>query len=202
MGEMSPIGYWLNNVMRRKTFSEMARSREEEMELERHHARTSEEPGFWGAQGAGALFMARNTGRILFSFRSADVNEGHTWGVFGGAIDPGESPAVAAKREAEEEAGYDAGAHDIIPLFVFQSGKFRYHNFVILVPREFEPKPYEGPEAYYDDPPGNWESEDFIWTSFGKWPTPLHFGAAALLKDPKSLARLKNLALKFSAERR
>jgi len=146
--------------------------------------------------------MARDTGRILFSFRSPNVNEGHTWGTFGGAIDPGETPAVAAKREAEEEAGYDAKADDIIPLFVFTSGSFRYHNFVILVPHEFEPAPYEGPEAYYSDPPGNWESEDFVWTTFGNWPKPLHFGAAALLGDRKSLETLKRLAFQFSPKRR
>ena len=184
--------------MRRKTFTEMARSREEEMELERIHGREQAKTGFWGAQGAGSLFMARDTGRILFSFRSAHVNEGHTWGTYGGAIDPGESPAAAAKREAEEEAGYDAQASDIIPLYVFQSGDFRYSNFLILTPSEFEPRPYEGVEAYYSDPIGNWESEDFVWTTFGNWPEPLHFGAEALLKDPKSLATMKQLAQQFS----
>ena len=186
-------------MKKKLSFSEMARSREEEMELERYHQQHSA-PGFWGAQGAGVLFMARDTGRILFSLRSVSVEQPHTWGTYGGAIDPGETPAVAAKREAEEEAGYDAKASEIIPLFVFQSGSFRFSNFLILTPSEFEPKPYEGEEAYYADPPGNWESESHVWTSFGNWPEPLHFGAAALLKDPASYQTIQKLAAQFSGQ--
>jgi hypothetical protein len=41
---------------------------------------------FWGNLGAGILPISR-TGRILIAYRSLDVNEPHTWGIFGGKLD-------------------------------------------------------------------------------------------------------------------
>ena len=68
----------------------------------RDHGLALEETGFWGRQAAGCLFLAKNTGRILIAHRSWAVLEPGTWGGFGGAIDEGEDPAEAARREALE----------------------------------------------------------------------------------------------------
>lgn len=117
---------------------------------------------FWGSQGAGAIFMAEDTGRILLQHRSSYVNEPNTWGVIGGAIDSGEDPKEAMEREVQEETGYH-GPMKSESLYTFKSGKFRYHNFLVTVPHEFEPK-------------HGWESQGHVWTTLDDLPEPLHFG--------------------------
>ena len=61
----------------------------------------------WGAHG-GAGLLLRHVPRsgepvYLLAERSRWVDEGGTWGMPGGAIHDGESPEVAAHREANEE---------------------------------------------------------------------------------------------------
>lgn len=132
---------------------------------------TDETGKFWGAQGAGAIFLAADTGRILLQHRSPYVNEPNTWGTIGGAIDAGEDPQEAMKREAEEETGYH-GEMKVDPIFVFKSGKFQYHNFVVTVPKEFDPK-------------DSWESQGHVWTTIDDLPKPLHFGFVSALPSLK-----------------
>jgi ADP-ribose pyrophosphatase YjhB (NUDIX family) len=101
------------------------------------------------------------------------VEQPGTWGTWGGAIDEQEDPADAVKREVQEEAGY-SGPLRLIPLRVFRhpSG-FRYHNFLALVPQEFEPQL-------------NWETQGSRWFEPGHWPQPLHPGMVSLLQDARS----------------
>ena len=95
----------------------------------------------------------------------------------GGAIDSDEIPKEAAKREVQEEAGYD-GETEMIPLSVFEKGTFKYHNFLAIVDEEFEPKL-------------NWETQDYKWVDFGDWPQPLHFGLQSLLaKDSQKIKEI------------
>src|SRR3954451_4653610 len=63
----------------------------------------------WGRFGAAGLLLTdpARTGVVL-QHRSPRVHQGDTWGVPGGALDPGEDAAAAALREAHEEAGIDA----------------------------------------------------------------------------------------------
>ena len=42
---------------------------------------------FYGDKGAGILPICKKTGRILVAYRSLEVNEPHTWGIFGGKLD-------------------------------------------------------------------------------------------------------------------
>lgn len=130
-------------------------------------AYTDESGKFWGAQGAGAVFLAEDTGRILIQHRSPYVNEPNTWGVIGGAIDAQEDPQAAMEREVHEETGYN-GQMRVEKLYVFQSGKFRYTNFLVTVPHEFSP--HHG-----------WESQGHVWTTLDDLPEPLHFGFKAVL---------------------
>ncbi|MGA7688897.1 MAG: NUDIX domain-containing protein [Jiangellales bacterium] len=58
----------------------------------------------WGRLGAAGLLVLRG-GDILLQHRAPFLQEGGTWAVLGGALDEGESPVMAALREAEEEAG-------------------------------------------------------------------------------------------------
>jgi 8-oxo-dGTP pyrophosphatase MutT (NUDIX family) len=135
------------------------------------HGQALRKTGFWGKQGAGAIILAKSTGKFLIPFRSSYVEQPNTWGVWGGAIDSGEDPKEAAKREVQEEAGYRGGDILMIPLYIFHDQKsgFKYYNFLAVVDDEFTPNL-------------NWETENFKWVEFGQWPTPLHFGLKALLQ--------------------
>jgi 8-oxo-dGTP pyrophosphatase MutT (NUDIX family) len=107
---------------------------------------------FWGDQGSGAYIQAEDTGRVLLLLRSAYVNEPSTWGIPGGAIDPKESPAGAARREIQEEIGAPVSS-ELYPLPAFSKGSFIYHNHLAVVPEEFEPTL-------------NWESADYGWFEY------------------------------------
>ena len=179
--------------MKKKSLTDLIHINEVAPEHEnRSHGQALADTGFWGNAGAGAIFMAKDTGRILLAHRSPHVEQPNTWGVWGGAIDKGENPLQAAHREAQEEAGYNASSKDIIPLYVFKhpSG-FQYHNFLILVDHEFEPKSSAG---------AAWETQGHEWVQYGDWPTPLHFGVEGILKDPNSNKVVSELAKRFALE--
>lgn len=153
------------------------------IESDFEHGKALRDNGFWGNQGAGCIFMAQTSKRFLLAHRSGAVEQPHTWGIWGGAIDAGEDPAQAALREAEEESGY-TGKIKMIPMYVFNAIKqgkvvFKYFNFLAIVPDEFKPHL-------------NWETQSFKWCDFGQWPSPLHFGVQAILKDAHSLQVMNN----------
>jgi 8-oxo-dGTP pyrophosphatase MutT (NUDIX family) len=134
---------------------------------------------YWGTAGAGILFLAQDTGRLLFPLRSSEVYEPGTWGVWGGRIEEGEDPKEAAVREANEEMGADISPDDLVPLMIFRDPPhFVFYNFLAVVPHEF-------------DPDLQWETEDFKWVGYGSWPQPLHPKVKLLLKDKKSLATIR-----------
>lgn len=141
-------------------------------ENDEDHGQALQQTGYWGKQGAGAIILAQNTGRILLPYRSSNVEQPHTWGVWGGAIDEDEEPAEAVRREISEEVGYPELDMELIPMYVYRDPKvgFQYSNFLVVVPKEFTPKL-------------NWETENSRWVTFGEWPTPLHFGLKALLQN-------------------
>lgn len=144
------------------------------------HDQALQETGFWGRQGAGCLVLAQSTGRLLIPHRSEAVLEPGTWGVWGGAIDAGQSPSESVLRELKEEAGYQGQVLEKIPLYVFQDegSGFKYSNFLVIVPEEFEPRL-------------NWETEEAKWFSLDQLPDPKHFGLEALLGDRPSLTTIR-----------
>lgn len=141
------------------------------------HASALATTGFWGKQGAGCIFLAKDTKRILLPYRSSSVEQPHTWGVWGGAIDSKETPSDAVKREIREEAGYN-GSAQLVPLVVFEKETFKYHNFLAIIETEFTPRL-------------NWETEEFKWVEYGDWPSPLHFGLQYLIdKSGKDIQQI------------
>ena len=145
---------------------------------------TDESGKFWGNQGAGAIFLAEDTGRILLQHRSPYVNEPGTYGVLGGAIEADEDPMAGMKREVDEEADYHGPMRARL-IYLFKSGKFRFFNYLVVVPHEFEPK-------------HSWESDGHVWTTLDNLPSPLHFGVEALLPRLKQAVadELDSTALK------
>jgi len=143
---------------------------------ERDHEDAFRTTGFWGNAGAGSIVMARDTGRILLPHRSVDVLEPGTWGTWGGAIDEDENPAKAAERELREEAGLTQKV-EMQPLLVFKFGAFKYHNFLAIVDKEFEPSL-------------NWETQASRWVTADDIPSPMHPGLKALLSDAASKAAI------------
>ena len=151
------------------------------LESDKEHRAALNQTGFWGKQGAGCLFLATDTGRICIAHRSQAVEQPGTWGTWGGAIDSGEDPAAAVRREVKEEAGY-TGKLNLIPLYVFShpSG-FKYYNFLALVDKEFTPIT-------------DWETQGSAWFDYGRWPKPLHPGLVTLLSDSASTAIIQKYA--------
>lgn len=117
---------------------------------------------------AGILFVCPATSRMLLGLRSEQVNAPFCWSVVGGSIDPGETPEEAALREAREEVGYQ-GKVVLLPSLVYlRAPRFRYFNFIGLVPSEFRPKL-------------NGEHLTAEWCYPDRPPSPLHRGTALLL---------------------
>lgn len=127
-----------------------------------------EQTGFWGKQGAGCLFYSTKTERYLIAYRSQYVQEPNTWGTWGGALDSNESPKIGLTREIKEETGY-TGQLTLKFLWTFEhESGFKYHNFLAIIPDEFQPRL-------------DWENQGFEWVNYGEWPTPLHPGMQMLL---------------------
>lgn len=176
--------YWayVNAIVQRRsglrecTFAEFVREGSDDKAHSVELGRT----GFYGKAGAGCVIVAKDTGQILMPYRSRQVEQPHTWGTWGGAIDSSEDPMVAARREVVEESGY-SGELKLEPLFTFKhpSG-FRYYNFLALVQDEFQPTL-------------DWETEKTRWSELKKLPRPLHFGLKSVLEDSAALAKLEKV---------
>lgn len=155
-------------------------------EDEREHFKALNDTGYYGRQAAGCLPFCPATQHFLIAHRSRHVEQPHTWGTWGGAINDGENPQQAVHREFSEESGY-SGRLKLIPLYVFKDKAFRYSNFLAMVEQEFEPihgAPYPKP---------GWETQDFRWCAWGDWPQPMHFGLKALLADAASVATIERV---------
>lgn len=105
-------------------------------------------------EAAGVLVFCLRTRRFLLQRRSSKVPAGGKYAMFGGRIDNGETPVQAAVREAMEEGKMQMNAEDLTALTVFDDGRLRYHNFIILVFGEFEPSLNKD------------ECESFVWTTY------------------------------------
>lgn len=138
---------------------------------------------FWGKRGAGALIIARDTGRVFLVLRSPKVREPGTWGLIGGAIDEGESPDVAVRREVYEEIAY-TGDIELHRGRAYIEDTFTYHNFIGVVESEFSPQL-------------NWESDDAGWFDINKLPSPLHFGVQSFFNS--DMGKIKKIIGSLSA---
>lgn len=143
------------------------------------------EQSFWGTLAAGYMPVCPSTGRVLMAYRSAHVNEPHTWATIGGKLDidegVDESIEEAALRELQEETEYYGDIRSI-KTFVFRKGSFEYHNHYGVVPTEFEAQ-------------RNWENDRFVWmtTQEVRELPKKHFGLIDLLRDEEAMRTLAEL---------
>lgn len=137
-----------------------------------YFAETQPTSKYWGKEGAGVIFVSKDTGRLLLAHRSAEVNfEPETWGTWGGKLDNDETPKQTVEREVQEETGFN-GKYKIHHLWDFHDPEtnFKYHNYLVVVDFEFTPQL-------------NWENDNSKWVKYGEWPEPLHWGLELLIQN-------------------
>ena len=136
---------------------------------------------------AGIVLYAEDTGRYGLQQRSNEINDPGLWAAWGGGREPGESLEQCARRELAEEGGYTG------PIKLNRIGEnAKYVTFLGTIPHEFEPR-------------ANPEWQDYCWTEAGDWPSPMHPGVAAALKnipvDKHSVAEAFNQPYKTKTEK-
>lgn len=129
----------------------------------------------WGRFGAAGLVLVRDQPtslQVLLQLRAGWTHEGGTWGVPGGARDSHETVAVAALREAAEEAGVDGDRVQLLGgdegrLLGVDHGEWAYTYVLGLAP------------AGLPIGPPTMESEALAWVDLAQVSTlPLHSGFA------------------------
>lgn len=121
-------------------------------------------------KAAGALILAKNTGRVMLNLRSKFTSHAGTWSFWGGMVEDNEGITEGLSREIFEEMGHIPDIVEVMPLDVYHSadGNFQYYTMLIVVGTEFIPQL-------------NRESDGYSWCRIGKYPKPLHTGAKKLL---------------------
>ena len=132
--------------------------------------------------GVGALFLSINTGRVLLNLRATHKSHPACWSLWGGMMEPGETPKDTLLRELSEEMGT---LPDIVKLQAFDvyrsgDGHFKYFSFICLVSDEFVPIL-------------NSESSGYCWLDLGVWPKPMHQGAKICFGNADALSKLQSI---------
>lgn len=117
--------------------------------------------------GAGIFFICTDDGTALFIQRSSEVNEPGTWGISGGSVEAGETPAEAAKRETIEELGSMPQRIRPIEHIVSKEGTGEYHIFIMDLSED--EKTIWSPQIVL-----NFESAQFKWFRFNAMPDNMH----------------------------
>jgi len=149
------------------------------------------EEGFWSGEdnaASGILPICTTTGRIGLAWRASDVHMGDCFGTVGGAVKKGMTQQESAEAELKEETGY-GGSVTMHSAFVFQSGEFRYFNFLGTVGSEFSLSPSEKHE--WETENLDWFTLDEIYQMMATSPDEFHPGLIALFKsDGKKIEQL------------
>lgn len=109
---------------------------------------------YWGLYGAAGLLIHDPARGILLQHRVAWSAHGGTWGIPGGAIDPGETPLEGAIRECHEEAGVpalDGGGIEVLGTYVVDKEVWSYTTVISRATQRLE--------ARVNDP----ESLELVW---------------------------------------
>lgn len=149
-----------------------------------YRLRTYIKAGRGTGEGAGALFHCSETGRFLILERSDEGDAAGTWAGLGGGRDNKEPLDMTVRREAFEEAAFPMDAPcdlHYIDNITYDDG-FTFHNYLALVPEEFEPKL-------------NDEHKSFRWAKWDQFPENMHPGMMEVLNS-----RLGRLVLRRNCD--
>lgn len=128
-----------------------------------------------GRTGAGVVFIAATTGRILLGKRSGLVDEPHVWSAFSGIMRAGETAEQTVRREVHEETGYTQDFKMLLAhTYVSKDRDFTFYNYIAVVPYEFPPNL-------------NWEHKEAAWFSLVWLPSPMHYGLKDMLANSMDL---------------
>lgn len=98
----------------------------------------------WGAHGAAGLLLVHTSldGRteVLLERRGPTCQYAGTWGLPGGAMEPGETAHACALREAREEVGIDAAGATVLAEHVDDHGPWSYTTVVAATKFRFNPE--------------------------------------------------------------
>lgn len=113
----------------------------------------------------GTAFLAKDTERLLLSYRNNNKTFPHHWCLWSGKIEDNESPIYALLRECEEELAITVPAHALHPwgIYVNPSNNYTFYTFISVVDSEFSPKL-------------NHENHGYGWFKYDALPRPLHPG--------------------------
>jgi 8-oxo-dGTP diphosphatase len=136
-----------------------AKGRKRRLDWTRRQVKARSEPTRHGA----VVVLRDATGRIALQLRddSPDVAYGGHWGLFGGWLEPGETPLCAAIREIAEELSIHLDAGDVTyrgehvaaPPHAYEGKRIVTHVFCAVIPAEALPaKPAEGQRAAWHHP--------------------------------------------------
>ena len=130
---------------------------------------------------SGALFYTLDTNRFLLLHRTQS-KQNNVWGLVGGTNEEKETPWEGLRREIQEEIGTIPEMKKTIPLetFVSNDDHFSFHTYLCVIENEFIPVL-------------NYEHDGYCWTSFKKWPKPLHQGLLNTLRSKTNQEKLKSV---------
>lgn len=132
-------------------------------------------------KAAGALFLSRDTERLLFLLRADDTYT-NTWATVGGRVEKDETVIQCLEREIREEVGFLPIIKKTVPidLFVSNDQRFEFHTFVCVVDHEFIPRL-------------NHEHKGYAWSSLNGYPKPLHPALFNALKVDEMQNKIKSI---------
>lgn len=106
---------------------------------------------------AGVLPYDDISGKFLLNLRSSLVNNPNVYSSWGGKIELGETPEMAAVREFKEECGHDITSNDLLFLHKSTQNKLDHIKEYYLYASRFS----ESLEPIID-----FESNDYKWVTF------------------------------------
>jgi 8-oxo-dGTP diphosphatase len=131
----------------------------------------------WGLAGAAGLLVVRRAAdgtptHVLMQHRALWSHHGGTWGIPGGARQPGEDAVSAALREAAEEAGVPADAVAAFATRVLEHPDWSYTTVLAAQTRPFDARPTDAESLEIAWVPVDEVDRRDLLPAFGAaWPT-------------------------------